>query len=282
MFQFLVAIKPMFDFANILFSGPCSARCYFCIGREINPYLNQPNLDIFPPRNLEHFIDLLLEYEIRQVVLTGTNSDPQLYRYESNLLAMLRSHLPHGTQISLHTNGRQALLKLSVFNQYDRVSLSFPSFNPVTYHQMMGVPNPPDLAAILSAVHVPVKLSCVVDHHNLPEMDGYLRRCQELGVHRVVLRKLYGDERPWTRLIDIVALGLHPGAVYRGNPVFVYADMEVTLWDFDQSESTSLNLFADGTISKEYLLVHAPAVSPYLQDLPAYTSNTRFCRATNK
>lgn len=272
----------MFDFANILFSGPCSARCYFCIGRQINPILNQPNLDIFPPRNLECFIDLLLKHSIQQVVLTGTDTDPQLYRHEADLLELLRKRLPSQTQISLHTNGRQALHKLAVFNQYDRVSLSFPSFDPLTYQHMMGVPNPPDLLVILSAAHVPVKLSCVVDHHNLPEMDSYLRRCQELGVHRVVLRKLYGDKRSWASLIDIVALGLHPGAVYRGNLVFVYRDMEVTLWDFDQSESTSLNLFADGTISKEYLLVHAPAVSPYLQDLPAYTSDTRFCRAINK
>lgn len=272
----------MFDFANILFSGPCSARCYFCIGREINPQLNQPNLDIFPPTNLEHFIDLLCEYGIRQVVLTGTNSDPQLYRYEANLLELLRTRLPHGTQISLHTNGRQVLHKLAVFNQYDRVSLSFPSFDPVTYQHMMGVPNPPDLAAILSAAHMPVKLSCVIDHHNLPELINYLTHCRELGVRRVVLRKLYGDMRPWASLIDIVALGLHPVTVYRGNTVFIYGDMEVTLWDFVQSESTSLNLFADGTISKEYLLVHAPAVSPYLHDLPAYTSKMRFCSTINK
>ena len=33
--------------------------------------------------------------------------------------------------------------------------------------------------------------------------------------------------------------------------------MEVTVWNFDQCDCTSLNLFSDGTISEEYLLVKA-------------------------
>jgi len=31
----------------------------------------------------------------------------------------------------------------------------------------------------------------------------------------------------------------------------------VTLWNFDSTESTSLNLFPDGTISPHYLLTRA-------------------------
>lgn len=248
----------MFDFANILFAGPCSARCYFCIGQQVHPSLNQPSLDIFPPRNLDRFIDLVYESGIRQVVLTGTNTDPQLYRHESRLLDLLRRRLPTGTQLSLHTNGRQALRRLSAFNQYDRVSLSFPSFNPVTYRQMMGVSNPPDLEAILSAAAIPVKLSCVLDFHNLPELPDYLRRCQDLGVRRLVFRKLYGDESFWSTLVDPQELGLQPSGVYRSNPIFAFGNMEVTLWDFKHCESTSINLFADGTISQEYTLANAP------------------------
>jgi hypothetical protein len=259
----------VFDFANILFAGPCSARCYFCIGRRVDPRLNQPNLDVFPLRSLERFTDLLWEYGVRQVALTGTTTDPQLYRHEEALLDLLRRCLPPGTQLSLHTNGRQALRKLAIFNRYDRVSLSYPSFNSQTYQHMMGVAGLPDLESILSAASVPVKLSCVLDHHNLPELGSYLQRCQELGIRRLALRKLYGDQRPWVELFNPQALGMQLRAGYQGNPVYVLGDMEVTLWDFEHSQSRALNLFADGTISHEYLLVRANEKIDCSQDAAA-------------
>ena len=69
-----------YDFANILFAGPCNARCPFCIGRQIDPRLSVNNLREFPPRNLDRFVELILDHAIKQVVFTGTTTDPQLYR----------------------------------------------------------------------------------------------------------------------------------------------------------------------------------------------------------
>ena len=129
----------MYDFANLLFAGPCNARCYFCIGNEINPALKSNNLDIFPPHNLEAFIKLIWQHQIRQVVFTGTDTDPQLYRHEARLLVHLRKRLPAKTQFSLHTNGRLALRKIETFNQYDRITLSLPSFQPVTQRILLQV-----------------------------------------------------------------------------------------------------------------------------------------------
>ena len=56
----------MFDFANILFSGRCNARCPFCIGRQVDPRLNEDNLDEFPPRELDRLlVDVFVEaYEV--------------------------------------------------------------------------------------------------------------------------------------------------------------------------------------------------------------------------
>jgi molybdenum cofactor biosynthesis enzyme MoaA len=241
-----------YDFANILFAGPCNARCTFCIGRQIDPRLSVNNLDEYPPRNLDRFLALVVEYEIKQVVFTGTTTDPQLYRPEGRLLAYLRRRLPTDTQISLHTNGRLALKKIDVLNQYDRVCISFPSFNPATYHKMMGVRSVPDLAQIVERAQVPVKVSCVIDEHNVAELSGFLERCYALGIKRVVLRRLYGDTRAW----DISA-ALKPRSHYRGNPVYNYHGMEVTVWNFGDCDCRSLNLFSNGTISGSYLLSSA-------------------------
>lgn len=242
-----------YDFANILFAGPCNLRCPTCIGKQIDPALNRDNLDEFPPRNLETFVALLRRHDVRQVVFTGTTTDPQLYRHEARLIRWLRGQLPE-VQLSLHTNGQLALKKMDAFNLYDRVALSLPSFDPAVYEKMTGSPLVPDLATIVQAARVPVKVSYVIDEYNVGRLDQFLARCREIGIRRVVLRQLYGDTRRWRLPSWLRRVG-----EYRHNPVYDYGGIEVTYWCFDATTSTSLNLFGDGTISAEYLLARAAA-----------------------
>jgi MoaA/NifB/PqqE/SkfB family radical SAM enzyme len=243
-----------YDFANILFAGPCNARCPFCIGRQIDPRLSVNNLHEFPPRHLDRFIDRIMEHEIKQIVFTGTTTDPQLYQHEARLLDDLRRQLPGDTQYSIHTNGRLALKKLDTFNLYDRACLSFPSFNPITYFTMMGVRGVPDLAQIVDRAQIPVKVSCLINEHNRPELPEFLDRCQALGIQRLVIRQVYGD----LHALPIVA-GLSWRGWYAGNSVYDYRGMEVTYWNFDHCDCQSINLFSEGTISAEYLLTKTRA-----------------------
>jgi MoaA/NifB/PqqE/SkfB family radical SAM enzyme len=241
-----------YDFANILFAGPCNARCPFCIGRQIDPRLSVNNLREFPPRQLDRFIEMILAYAIKQVVFTGTTTDPQLYQHEARLLDHLRNRLPADTHFSLHTNGRLALQKLDTFNLYDRACISFPTFNPITYFKMMGVRGVPDLTQIVNRAQIPMKVSCLVNDDNRHELPAFLDRCQTIGIKRLVVRQLYGD----TQALPVIA-GLVWRSSYRGNPIYDYRGMEVTYWNFDQCDCRSINLFSDGTISAAYLLVKA-------------------------
>lgn len=246
-----------YDFANILFAGPCNARCPFCIGQRVEPRLNVDNLRQFPPTNLDEFVEMIRHFAIRQIVFTGTTTDPQRYRHERRLLDFLRGELHPESQFSLHTNGRLALGKIETFNSYDRVCVSFPSFDETTYRRVMGVPGVPDMAGILRRAIVPVKISCVVTEANRKEIPDFLRHCQAIGIERLVLRKLYGENRGWDDLLAWEEMALLFRGTYRGNPVYGLEGIEVTLWDFDVTESRSLNLFADGTISRAYRLVEA-------------------------
>ncbi len=263
----------MFDFANLLFSGPCNARCSFCIGRQMDPRLNADNLNIYPPRNLDRLVGLIWRHDIRQVVFSGTNTDPQLYRHEARLLDELRRQLPPGVCVSLHTNARLALKKLDILNRYDRATLSFPSFDPAVYRQVMGVPGPPDLAQITHRAVVPIKVSTMLTSYNLPGLRDFLLRCRDTGVPRLVLRKLFGDRRAWDDLLDTAGLGLVPGPAYRNNPVFDFSGMQVTLWDFEQTGSRSINLFSSGLISKTYLLVGRHPVNSQAIPCPVFPTS---------
>jgi hypothetical protein len=106
----------------------------------------------------------------------------------------------------------------------------------------------------------------VINAHNTAELPHFLARCHASGITRLVLRRLYGD----TRARDIKTALSHfeqsaarskpairPHGEYRGNPVYDYRGMEVTVWNFADCECRSLNLFSDGTISTEYLLAKA-------------------------
>ncbi|CAF4567228.1 unnamed protein product, partial [Rotaria magnacalcarata] len=49
-----------------------------------------------------------------KIILTGTRTDPQLYKYEDKLVNRLRQNLPN-VHISLHTNGLLAIPKMKTF-----------------------------------------------------------------------------------------------------------------------------------------------------------------------
>lgn len=240
---------PGYDFANILFAGPCNRRCPWCIGEQLPARVNASNLDVFPPRGLDAFIDEVNRHRVRDIVFTGTVTDPQIYPHERALLELLRGELHAEARFSVHTNGVLALRKIDAFNAYDRACISLPSFVPSTYAAMMGPGRVPDLGAIVRAATIPVKVSCVIDAPNALELDAFLARCAELGVKRVVLRRLFGETRRWPVLIDRA-----PSGWFRGNPVYDVLGMEVTYWDFDDASFRSLNLFADGTLGRSYLL----------------------------
>lgn len=243
----------MYDFANILFAGPCNRFCPFCIGKLVPGEASVDNLDTYPPRGIEDFIEVVNRERIREIVFTGTTTDPQLYRHEVPLLALLRERLHPGARFSVHTNGVLAWKKIATFNRYDRACISFPSFVPEVYEKMMGSRRVPDLAGILRAATIPVKVSCVVNEHNAFQMDSFLAECRRIGVRRLVVRKLFGETREWKILGDLPVVGQ-----FRGNPVLDGGGMEVTFWDFEASACSSINLFSNGTLGTSYLLTRTP------------------------
>ena len=234
------------DFANILFGGPCNRACPFCIGKQLALPLRQNNLRLYPLRNQQSFVEEVRRRGIRQIVFTGTTTDPQLYRYEERLLDELRRQLPDA-EFSLHSNGALALRKMQVFNQYDRVCLSIPSLDADVYERAMGSRRVPDLGEILRRAQVPVNVSAVL--YETEGLTAFLEQLHDLGVERLVLRRLLGDPRQLE-----LPPKLETNGNYRGNPVFRWGRMEVTYWDFEVTQSTSLNLFPDGTLSPHYRL----------------------------
>lgn len=245
-----------FDFANILFSGKCNAKCPYCIGQELN--ITYPsNLDTFPLKSIDQFIWLIQEYNIPEVIFTGTTTDPQLYRHEDKLLSLIWDELPN-TRRAIHTNGFLILRKIDTFNQYSKCTLSLPSFNQEVFEIMMGTRQKvPDINEISKQSHIPIKVSRIVDPNNdfFTETEHFINKLSGTDVHRVAFRKLAWDVSSWEPTIrQLEKLWAQYTWDYRNNPIYKIDDIEITLWSFDTSSSKSINLFSNGHISHQYLL----------------------------
>jgi molybdenum cofactor biosynthesis enzyme MoaA len=235
-----------YDFANILLSGPCNLKCPYCIGRNPNLSGLPHNLNAFPLTGLDAFIETLNRYQVKQVSLTGSNTEPQLYLYEEELIQYLRSRIS-GVKLSLHTNGTLMTQKMAIVNLYDRVSVSMTSFNRQTRKKTTGVDWDFDLERIVRELTVPLKISTIITDDNLQEIPSIVARCKALGVSRMVLRKQYHERRDWDFFPN-----QRPCKYFAGNPVYSLDGMEIAIWDFQKSTLQCLNLFSDGAITEDY------------------------------
>lgn len=235
-------------FANILLSGPCNLHCPHCIGLAAGSGEKQNTLDTFPLPGLEKFVERLLEEQITEISLTGIDTEPMLYRHQRKLIEYLREKIP-GVKISLHTNGTRILDDPALFNMYDRATISVPSLDPDACLEMTGSARPLDLQSIVSSADIPIKVSILVSEKNVDEIPGLIGYCGEIGIRRVVLRKLYDGTSP-----DIPVQRWKETGEYGGNPVYDVEGVEVTVWDFSRTQLRCLNLFPDGRIEDSYLL----------------------------
>ncbi len=239
-----------YAFANLLLSGPCNLRCPDCIGQKLDPDTSINTLSTFPPPGFDTFIKAVREQSILQISITGTNTDPQLYPYEIWLIDRIRN-LVDGVQISLHSNGRLALLKPEAFNAYDRATISLPSFDPLTCRLMTGSARVLDLPSIMLMSEILIKISTLITEHNSGQLHEIIDRCRKLGIKRMVLRQRYGEHQ-FVPAFDV----LTPIRQFAGNPVYEVDGIEVTIWNFSRSKLQCLNLFPDGTLSHHYELNH--------------------------
>ena len=244
----------MYDYANILFTGnACNLGCYGCIGENVELFGLPSNLSLFPIRNIDLLLKKVNQYKIPDLAFTATNTDPQLYQHERELINYVRQNLENKTKLSLHTNGLLALQKIDEFNSYDKVSVSFHSFNRETYMLMTRTGRQPDLAAIIKASKVPIKLSMLITEHNQNEIEEYIQKASDLGIRRLAIRKPKGREEEFPLEIQPPFSNFDP--IYRifSWPVYRIFGVETTICGFDKSTANGLFLFSDGRL-EDYLV----------------------------
>jgi organic radical activating enzyme len=228
-------------FGNIHLSGPCNRSCYFCIGQHMMALDSENNLNEWPLRGLDEFLERC-RARVRTIYLTGTNTDPLLYRHHRSLVARIWDH---GFRAGLRTNG--VAYDRDVFDLYESASVTICSLDKATNEAMMGGP-PSDLPRILlNHPKLDLKVNVVLGPENRTRIEDLLSQLAGLGVRRVNLREPYGQPH--------VGNPLQYCAESRrqlGMPTYNWRGMHVTYWDVHYCHVESVNLYANGRVSIDY------------------------------
>jgi hypothetical protein len=233
-------------FGNIHLSGPCNRSCYFCIGQHMMALDSQNNLDRMPD-NLDAFLDECSRREVQEICVTGTNTDPLLYKHTRQLTSYLRERMGQ-VPLAIRTNG--VSYNRMDFGAYDKASLTICSFQEEINRKMMGGVGC-NLPRILEENPLmDIKVNVILGPENA-EKDVWrtLDHLAYHGVRRANLREPYGQPHVGNPFAKI-------GAVRQktvlGMPAYFWGGLEVTYWDVHYVEVESVNLYANGRISITY------------------------------
>jgi hypothetical protein len=209
------------------------------------------NLDQWPLAGLDDFLVECRRHGVREINLTGSNTDPLLYAHPWKLRRYIRDAIPNAS-LGIRTNGALALSKPESFAAFDRASVSITSLDLSIYRQTMGRGEVPDLESILALDCRPldIKLNIVLCPETVVgrDVDRTVARAESLGIRRINLREPYGQPH----IGDPLAGRYERIGTVLGNPAYASGSASVVYWNVHFTEVESVNLYASGRISLDY------------------------------
>lgn len=235
-------------FGNIHLSGICNRKCYFCIGQHMMDVDALNTLNTWPLPGIDNFVDECIKHGVREINLTGTNTDPLLYTKMWDLKKYLHYRMPHPyyCELGIRTNGIACLVDY-VAQIYDKASLTVCSLDAKINTQMMGG-DPPDIYKWKSWFPNDLKVNIVLGPENVKNGDifGTIVALASFGIKRINLREPYGQPHIGN------PIHLTPEGYLYGMPYWWFGETKVCYWDVHYCEVQSINLYANGRVSTEY------------------------------
>lgn len=269
--------RSQYSFANINLLGKCNVDCYFCLGKDIEDVLkeqDQTAIRFEQWRNFYKFIERCETERIRNIYITGQNTDALIYQYLDELVDFLHDT---GFAVGLRTNGYLAVEKMDTIKKCDRsVGYSIHSLLPQVNQRILGRKDVPDWKRIIPATPFP-RIQVVVNRYNYREVFDIIEFASQFdNLTYVQLRRvstdtrfeqLYRDMEVFEELAHYIELrSLEKRGVvrledYENAPQYLFLfnprgeDVRVTLWRTVETTVNSINYFTDGTLSDKYFII---------------------------
>lgn len=256
-----------YSFANINFLGRCSLDCLFCLGKDLKEEFSKYNqLDTPPSKlpNLDKFLDLCKEHNIKSIYLTGQNTDSLLYKHLDELVNYLQED--RNFKVGLRTNGLLAKRKISTINKCKKsISYTMLTLNPKTMETITGVRAIPDFDYIFQNVIIPQRVATVVTTQNVDEILGLVNFVAKYPqVKYFQIRRISTDTREQEMKPHIEAFEEFYERVkkefpqigeFEKSPILDIYGVKTSFWRTVETSVNSLNYFSNGVISDWYFII---------------------------
>jgi molybdenum cofactor biosynthesis enzyme MoaA len=253
-------------FANINLLGKCNVDCYFCLGKDIDEQFgkqDQTALHFYQWPNFYEFLKRCQAAGIKNIYLTGQNTDALLYRHAGELVDYLQESWSFNA--GLRTNGYRAPQMLDVVNKCRRsVGYSIHSLDPETNWKIMRRRDIPDWQSIIPATKN-VRVSTVLNRHNAGEYFDLLKFVSQFeNVKYIQTRRictdiredyLIEDVRVYEEVFERVKKEFPLVGHFYSAEVFKIFGKEVVFWRTVKTTIESFNYYTDGTINEEYFVI---------------------------
>lgn len=255
------------SFANINLLGKCNVDCYFCLGKDLDDVFgkfNHTKIHFSEWKNFEQYIQDAKDASIKNVYITGQNTDSLIYKYLDELIDYLQN--THGFSVGLRTNGYLAEKRYPILHKCKRsVGFSIHSLNPEVNWTIMKRRDIPDWKTIIPKCGERVRIQIVVNRHNKDEVIpiieyasqfpnvGYIQvrristdhRYDELSPDQVIFANLLKDvNEKYTRVKDFYLA-----------PQYMMFGKRVCWWATVRTSIGSYNYYTDGSINKDYFVI---------------------------
>ncbi len=255
-----------YSFANINLLGKCNLDCFFCLGKDLEEeFLKYNSLDTPPSRlpNLAEFLALCKRQSVRNIYITGQNTDPLLYRHLDELIDYLQRE---GFMAGLRTNGLLAHRKIATINRCRKsVSYTMLTLNEETMQEITGVRKIPYFDYIFRNVTIPQRVATVVTTQNVDEILDlimFVSQYPQIGYFQV--RRISTDTREKEMMEHIEAFEKFYERVrkkfpqvdeFERSPILDIYGVKVSFWRTVETSVNSLNYFSNGVLSREYFII---------------------------
>ena len=251
-------------FANINLFGNCNVNCFFCLGKDLqNEFskFNHTKVHFSAWKNLDSFINECKINNIKNIYITGQNTDSLMYLYIDELIDYLQNE--HDFYVGVRTNGYLASKYYSTLQKCKRsVGFSIHSLDSETNYNIMRRKDIPDWNTI-----IPNSGGVRINRYNEKEVLPIIKYASSFSnVSYIQIRRVSTDHRldllnedqeAFKRLLD----NIHSNSDYLrvddfyGAPQYMMFGKKVCWWATISTSISSFNYYTDGTINKDYFVI---------------------------
>lgn len=260
-----INIKRGFDYGEILFTGTCNFRCFYCLGHEMSDSAkidNSAHEHFSKWKNFKEYLDRLQSNNVKTIYLSSTNSEPMLYPYLGQLIDYLQKL--YGFNVGIRTNGS---IDTEICNELnEEISLSLQSLNKDTFKKITGVDMNFDFLENLGKIKSKnLRVTIAVNRYNYKEIFDMIEVLRNYkNIKYVQLRKCYKyyntDIKPDIDAFEYVMQELRKFSVkgnYKESIIYDVHGLSVSVWEtvFKSESLQTFNYWTNGVMTSNNLLV---------------------------